>query len=912
VAAGYLRYWGKARPDEKGASWHLLAYHSLDVAAVAAELIERDPALLRPLERLSGFTEDSLRAVLPYLLALHDLGKFSEPFQDLKPDIVAALQGPRPARHAQHRHDTLGYLLWRSWGSRRAPQQDMELFEALFPVVGPSGALAARDIDDVLQSWLAAVLGHHGRPPRDGTLGLEVFARGAASRTDAVAFAQDVRALLAPGPLVAGRETEALGESARRASWWLAGFAILCDWLASDSTLFWYQATPVPVEDYWPVARDRARISVRRSGLTLASPRPYEGFGSLFPAIASRPSPLQAAAATVDLGEGPRLFVLEDLTGSGKTEAGLVVAHRLMAAGKATGLFFALPTTATANAMADRVRPLVDRLFDGQASFVLAHSGPRLTDDDRLAIAGNARPDAYGAGESPTATGAASNWLADSRKKALLAHLGVGTIDQALLAALQSRHAALRLFGLHHHVLLVDEVHACDAYMRRILCTLLTAHAALGGSAILLSATLPLWQRQELADAFARGLGGPPSFLSATAYPLLTAAGVGGALERAVDAAPGSQRAVTVEFISTPGDAVATIAGAAREGRCVCWVRNSVADAFDAFDALTAELGRESVTLFHARFALGDRLRIEQSVVDRFGKGGTPELRRGQVVVATQVVEQSLDLDFDEMVTDLCPVDLVIQRAGRLQRHPALHPGRLPPRLHVLAPPWSDHPPRDWLGGHFRRTAMVYGDPGVLWRTARELHLRGKLVLPADARALVEAAYGEEGAVPDALLPRSDAAVGASLARASVAQNNAIKLGVGYLREGSDWSDDASTPTRLGEPTTTVRLARVGDSGTEPWFDGDPAHLRWQLSQVSVARRLVTLSHPEDEAACRELEAGQPFLADDIVTIPLRQASDGLWAGRAMATRMRGGESRSLSVGLAYSRERGLQVTEGV
>ncbi len=914
---GYLDYWGKARSEDPARPFHLLAYHSLDVAAVGAELLDRDVHLLPRIASLSGFSGECLRGVLPFLLALHDLGKFSEPFQDAKPEIVAKLQGARPPRASDLLHDTAGYLLWRKWAAPRPDPREALLLPQLHALRHADGEADRRDLDEVMQSWMAAVLGHHGKPPEERRLPADVF-KGLAneplarSRADAAAFALAARDLFSPPRLETDLEVDALLVRVKRASWWLAGFTILCDWLGSGS-VFEYRAEQQPLEAYWPRARRAAAGAVDRSGLAAAKPRASRGFGALFPGI-DRPSPLQTTAAEVELGEGPQLFVLEDLTGSGKTEAALVLAHRLMSSGHGDGLYFALPTMATANAMDGRIQPLVGALFEGEPSYLLTHSGPRLTDRDHLALGGGGGETAYSRDEQPTATRTASEWLSDKRKKALLADVGVGTIDQALLAALQSKHAALRLFGLHRHVLVVDEVHACDAYMLRVLCELLRMHAAFGGSAILLSATLPLQQRRKLTAAFAAGLGlrGAP-LPSAEAYPLLTRFGGGRLLERAVEPRPESARMLGIGWHASVDAAVARLVEAAEAGGCACWVRNSVADAREAYDAVAAALGPENVTLFHARFALGDRLEIEQRVVGRFGPKSAEGDRRGHVVVATQVVEQSLDLDFDVMITDLCPVDLVVQRAGRLQRH-AGRPPRSPPRIEILAPAWAEDPPAGWLGGPFRRTSRVYDDPAVLWRTVRELHGRDAIVLPRDARALVEAVHGEDAAAaPASLLSRSDAAAGQAMSHASVAQNAVLKLDLGYLRDGVDWSSEARTPTRLGEPSTTVRLARArpDGSGADSWCEDVAPHLRWPLSQVGVARRLVARPAAEDEALRAELEAMQPFVGDDVVTVILRQEGDGVWSGRALAEQVRGGAVREVPVRIVYSAASGLEVHQG-
>ncbi|HZZ84301.1 MAG TPA: CRISPR-associated helicase Cas3' [Anaeromyxobacteraceae bacterium] len=907
--SGFFDYWGKA-----GAAGnervHLLPYHGLDVAAVAAEFLDRDRALLPRIAQLSGFRAEDLRSVLPFLLALHDLGKFAEPFQDLREDLVRQLQGGRPPRQCAVHHSSLGYQLWRSWAALRPAQEEAALLTDLHRVELPTGTVKHRDMGDLLQPWMAAILGHHGKPPQEGALGPGILQLHAAhrSRRDAAAFALAARELLSPTSL-RGSEHDFDEQLARmrRSSWWLAGFAILCDWIGSNHEFFHPEPGEMALASYWPRARDAAVRAVEHSGLGRSVPRPYTGIGGLFPSIAESPSPLQEAASSIAIAAGPQLFVLEDLTGSGKTEAALVLAQRLLDAGRGDGIFFALPTMATANAMHGRVGPLLKKLFDGQPSYLLTHSGPRLTGHDLIALGQGAATGAPAGEEEAAAT--ASAWLADGRKKALLAELGVGTIDQALLAALQSKHAALRLLGLHRHVLVVDEVHACDSYMLGVLCGLLRSHATLGGSAILLSATLPLDQRRRLAAAFAEGAGERGRGLPETQdYPLLTAWSTGGVVERPVAPRRGAPRTLPVRFHRSVPEVIARLAEVARAGRCACWVRNSVADATEARDLLAGELGETAVTLFHARFALGDRLRIEADVLARFGVGSEPTSRSGQIVVATQVVEQSLDVDFDVLVSDVCPIDRLIQRAGRLQRHARGDLEREPPELEILAPAWCEDPPPAWLAAPFQRTAMVYPDPAVLWRTLRELERRCSLALPAEARELVEAVFGSSDS-PRALEARANQAIGKQMGQAGVAQNAVVSLDLGYLRQGTDWSSEARTPTRLGEPTVTVRLARAEE--LTPWFDDVSADLRWPLSQLSVTRRLVAHPSPDDADLIAKVEQDQPFLADDVVTVLLRPQRDGTWAGNAVAERGPPESLREVAVRILYSPVRGLSVVQG-
>jgi CRISPR-associated endonuclease/helicase Cas3 len=300
---------------------------------------------------------------------------------------------------------------------------------------------------------------------------------------------------------------------------------------------------------------------------------------------------------------------------------------------------------ATSNAMYRRVvkRGLPGRLFGGEPGLVLAHSAARLMEPP----SSRAEPLGVGPGEAdyqPGEAGAAglrAAWVGDSRKKALLADFGIGTLDQALLAILPVRHQSLRLLGLVRKVLIVDEVHACDAYMLELLEALLRFQASVGGSILLLSATLPHASRRRLAEAFRAGLC--PFAAGIAIYRLPTEPSCGKwhrglppadpyRCHRAFEEHPLASRPEAVRKVAgrTPRRPRAEIHARLLEihhrGQCACWVRNSVADSIEAWEALAAAgIPRDRLHLFHARFALGDRLVIESAVMGRFG----PESRSG-------------------------------------------------------------------------------------------------------------------------------------------------------------------------------------------------------------------------------------------------------------------------------------------
>jgi CRISPR-associated endonuclease/helicase Cas3 len=302
------------------------------------------------------------------------------------------------------------------------------------------------------------------------------------------------------------------------------------------------------------------------------------------------------------------------------------------------------------------------------------------------------------------------------------------------------------LLGLSQRVLIVDEAHAYDAYVGAELQSLLAFHAALGGSAIVLSATLTAQQRADLARAYRTGLGSDDGNGPTTAaYPAAIVVAAVGVEMQAVELAEGLRRSVTVERVASMAAAADAVIAAAAAGAAGAWIRNTVDDAIEAAELLRAR-GLDPL-LFHARFAMCDRLAVEQEVLRLFGPTSTAAERAGCVLVATQVVEQSLDLDFDLLVSDIAPADLIVQRAGRLWRHPWRGARPVPgPRLLLLSPEPVADPPADWLGD--ARTRFVYDNPAVLWRSARALLSVGRIVTPDNIRELVEAAYDETNTPP--------------------------------------------------------------------------------------------------------------------------------------------------------------------
>ena len=832
----YYLYWGKAKPADEGDSCHLLPYHSLDVAAVGWHLLAPERPLTQRLSRQLDIPPDALRRFLVFLLGLHDLGKFARAFQGVARPEGVELASPIERLVYTERHDRLGALLWQArwidWlqdGTLRWPDQGLD-------------RKARRQLSETLRVILAPMFGHHGQPVEAGRLEPNDFFGHDDSASDIEAarqFIADWAGLVDIDWQCDKLVSQEWREAFLALSWTVAGWVTLSDWLGSNRDHFTYCQDPMPLADYWPIALERAELALQESGFAHPpEPVPYAGLASWFGGQPVTPTPLQREAETLPIGDGPQLFILEDVTGAGKTEAACILTQRLLAAGHGEGLYFALPTMATSNAMYERLGDLHRRFYAAASrpSFVLAHGARELNEAFVKAVAEEQPEDRDYATDDMTATTRCNRWLADSRKKSLLADVGVGTIDQALMGLLPFRHQSLRLYGLARKVLIVDEVHAYDHYMQTLLHQLLAYHARQGGSAILLTATLPHGMREALAEAWREGLGQAPATLQEESFPLLTQ--VGHDLERETPLAtrPEVAREVGVDWLTTEKQALDTVMAAVEEGQCVAWVRNTVDDAIRAYEQLSLRHpDPERCLLFHSRFAMTDRQRIESDVIARLGKASTPDQRRGQVLISTQVFQESLDCDVDYMVSDLAPIDLLIQRAGRLQRH--VRGPRSAPMLAVLAPEWSDSPDAQWLKRALPGTQAVYRDTSLLWLTQCVLRELGAIRMPDEARTLIESVYGRVAdLVPDDLQDARIEQHGMKRVAVSMANFNALSLEQGYLRhpELDQWQEELEIGTRLvDEPTLNVVLLKCKTDGELALWGEDERHAA-MLSQVKL------------------------------------------------------------------------------
>jgi CRISPR-associated endonuclease/helicase Cas3 len=742
-AAHRCIFWGKF--SEEGPRCLPLAAHCLDVAIVFRALCDVD-GIRRALSYTSGETlTDQQLDRLAVLGMNHDVGKANLAFQYKVFDPKA----PR-AGHIRE----------------LAPLLDLEaLDESLhmaFVEALSYDMFSWFPDEEVAYSYLLAAFSHHGRPlifqgRKTGTYfqAREKWWRRQGPWEPMAAIAEIMNWARRAFPEAfqpGGRPLPADARFHHR----FAGLVMLADWLGSHS--FWFPIQQVSFDERLRHDREIAPRLMRAVGLDVTDLRPVladgpQDFQGRFGFV---PYPLQAAVDALDpKDEGTRLVIAESETGSGKTEAALNWFFTLFAAGKVDGLYFALPTRVAARELYRRVLRTMENWFPDsnmRPVTVLAVPGYAQVDGSTLE---KALPDDETANrwqDDRELQYRDRCWAAERPKRFLAATVAVGTVDQALLSTVQTAHAHLRSVCLDRSLLVVDEVHASDLYMSRLLAGLLEHHLAVGGRAMLLSATLGARARHSYVH---RGVDQkePPDLATAQAipYPAVTLAD---GVTRTTGPLQGEAKRVRFELLPVafaPEKVVDRVAAALASGARVLMVLNTVSRAntllrvFEGHPAIDAEwLFRCNGVIcpHHGRFAPADREVLDSTVSTRLGRDSPP----GPILlIGTQTLEQSLDIDADLLITDLAPADVLLQRVGRLHRHLRRRPvGYEIPRCLVLVPEEgleSALDGRGYVSGAYMRIGYgsVYDDLRTLELTKRMLTEYPEVSIPRDNRRFVEA-----------------------------------------------------------------------------------------------------------------------------------------------------------------------------
>ena len=669
--------WAKSARDESGL-WHSLVGHCTDVAVTGRELMAT-PVLRR---RLSVAFETELTEChldrLAIFIGLHDIGKALAGFQAKREQKLSIGQG--------HTAEGLAVLM-----ARPESHQSVRF--------------------DLLQTWvddaaaaLFCTICHHGEPVSDARIGKHLSSVSAQLQPtiyghDPLAeIARLTEALLEGFP-------DALGEApmltmTSAGQHFLAGITMAADWMGSDADHFVYASGED--EGRAEKARHIARKLISDTGITgwarTVAGKVLDGM---------TPRPAQAAMAELPMEQ---ITTLEDQTGTGKTEAAMVFAQRLVEAGRVDGIYFAVPSRSAATELHGRIAGIARHVWPNVAGKIV-RAVPGLIDTDEREL------------HEPS-----HSWAIGSPKRVMAAPIAVGTIDQAMLSHLRVRHAWMRAAFLSRSLLIIDEAHASDPYMTEIIASLVDRHVSLGGYVLLLSATLGEAMRARLLGRAPR----PIEEASAVPYPAAAA----GASVEAVEASV--RRHVATEILGHQ-ECSQRVLEAVQAGSAVLWIRSTVADAIEDYQLF--DQANVPVMLHHSRWADHDRRILDTRVIAAIGKEGA---RGGRVVVATQTCEQSLDIDADFLVTDACPADVLIQRLGRLHRHERRRPaGFEAPRCLLIEPGElsrfleADGRPRGLTGQGW---PWVYRALLSVQQTLEWVRNRDAIVAPDDCRELVERA----------------------------------------------------------------------------------------------------------------------------------------------------------------------------
>jgi CRISPR-associated endonuclease/helicase Cas3 len=601
--------------------------------------------------------------------------------------------------------------------------------------------------------------------------------------------------------------------------WWLAGLTSVADWIGSDENFF--PAGSGVVET------DVATIAQRAiTTIGFVAPEVVAGlsFHDLFhddqrPDSQFTPNEMQLRAiSTITV---PGVYVIEAPMGTGKTEAALGAAYQLLADKKARGIYFALPTQATSNRMHRRMAEFVRRIAPTTVGSRIIHGNSWLL-DRALGFS----PAASGKQDAANDARIGLDWFA-SAKRALLAPFGVGTVDQALLGVVAAKHFFVRHFALAGKVVILDEIHSYDIYTGTLIDKLISTLEGLGCTVIVLSATLTGKRRSKIVCS-----GDEEDSNENLPYPLITGRMEGKPFPP-VPATPPPPRDVEVVF-EARDDAAKEAVALAENGGCVLWICNTVGSAqeqYQRFRAVADE--RFRLGLLHSRFPFWRREELENEWMERLGKNGAT--RCASILVSTQIVEQSVDLDADLLVTELAPTDMLLQRTGRLWRHQRVRPPALSPRLIILEETTNLDDFRQMnatsivkmLGGK----AYVY-DPYVLLRSLEIWKDQNHVVLPTQIRGLIAATYEEREKEPESWQELFCNGFGKATAFKQKA-----------LQSSNIWTvaleDDEGVQTRLNEiPTLSLVLCRRLSKTDVEFIDGSRAVLSGEEFRLATAQAI--------------------------------------------------------------------------
>lgn len=520
----------------------------------------------------------------------------------------------------------------------------------------------------------------------------------------------------------------------------LSGLSSVADWISSSTDFFpYYSSDYVTVIEYYTISKQQADRAIKHLNWEASGIIEDRTFLEAFTGII-RPFPLQTMVSELsrDLSQSG-LVIIEAPMGEGKTEAALYLMERMNRETGREGAFVALPTQATSNQMFTRMVTYFDERNDEhRVNLALIHGQAMLSDDYQRLVVNRSLS------EGLEGNLVANEWF-NYKKRSLLSTYGVGTIDQALLGVLPVKHFFIRLFGLAGKVVILDEVHAYDVYMSTLLDLLIKWLSALGSKVILLSATLPSVRRRQLIEAFGKELTEHE-----TVYPRITWCSEKGSNSISFQSAAITDekrpKKIDIRFVDdNDEDLLCLITDIMSDGGRIAILRNTVKSAQETYRMIKQSLDQAEyhVDLLHSRYPFSDRKDKEESIIAKFGRKRIPEGGK-HVLVATQIIEQSLDIDFDMMVSEMAPIDLLIQRSGRVHRHCNERPLKVSePCLYIIKPQFDEN----GVPG-FGPSEFVYSRY-ILLKSYLSIIECTSISIPLDIERLVEEVYSESTDGPD-------------------------------------------------------------------------------------------------------------------------------------------------------------------
>lgn len=792
-----MYFWAKTDTDgEPGLSVY---EHLLDVGSVALELASRRPYITKSIK-----IKPSLIAAL---VALHDVGKISPGFQ-------------MKSEHWLVENSCDGLVKNHAWNGKETKHGKVShsAIQSFLTEIG---------VDRSSSAYISCIIGaHHGYLERPQERGY--FPKGnPASITDCKSGIDwtneryltckkvwdDFIDNFEPHDLCISSESSFL--------WWLGGLTTVADWIGSDTRFF------VGERSSQRFLNERISVSKRALdaiGFICPTIKKDLSFSDLFkdptnPDICWEPTQMQSAV--YNSITDPGVYVVEAPTGGGKTEAALWLSYKFLNEGKASGIYFALPTQTTSNRIHLRLNAFIKNITEDQFNSKLIHASSWLYEREPQIY-----PSKTLKNEFSEDARISYDWFC-STKKAILYPFGVGTIDQALLGVVACKHFFVRQYALAGKIVILDEVHSYDLYTGTLIDQLIRTLAGLGCTVLVLSATLSQKRLRQIIPSFSSDL-----YPDKLPYPLIS--GESSEVDFCpAEIVPSKSRAIKVNFINKER-AIELAIHYAEKGGKILYICNTVDEAQKTYLNFKVKTSAVKVGLLHSRYTFLDREKNEIKWMEKLGKDEAK--RESCILVSTQVVEQSVDLDADVLISEIAPTDMIIQRVGRLWRHERRNRVVSEPRLFLLNEDASIEKFKTLSALEIKKVmgkkSKVY-DPYILLRTLLLWSSKESVALPVQVRELIENTYGDLDDQPQSWTDLQLELEGSEFAKKMKA-----------CRSSNLWElaleDEEGTQTRLNElPTIPLVLCKeLKDKNTIVLYDDSIVTLNTDRFMLEYAQNI--------------------------------------------------------------------------